>query len=113
MPSASASDTTQLHQALVDQLASAGHIRNPRVEAAFRAVPRHPFLPDIAPDEVYRDTAIVTKRADGQPISSSSQPAIMAIMLEQSTRSATRPTSFGDRHGHRLQRRLAISHRRR
>ena len=33
--------------------------------------------------DVYTDQAIPTKHADGRPISSSSQPAIMAIMLEQ------------------------------
>src|SRR6185503_18791702 len=32
--------------------------------------------------EVYRDRAIGTKRLDGQYVSSSSQPEIMAIMLE-------------------------------
>jgi protein-L-isoaspartate(D-aspartate) O-methyltransferase len=37
----------------------------------------------MAVDEVYRDTAIITKRLDDRPVSSSSQPAIMAIMLEQ------------------------------
>ena len=34
-------------------------------------------------EEVYRDQAIVTKRVDGVSVSSSSQPAIMAVMLEQ------------------------------
>ncbi|AWS45458.1 methyltransferase, FxLD system [Streptosporangium sp. 'caverna'] len=54
------------------------------VTEAFRAVPRHVFLPDLPLETVYRDDAIVTKRdADGRPISSSSQPAIMALMLDQ------------------------------
>src|SRR5512146_3300442 len=57
---------------------------DPRVEAAFRAVPRHLFLPDLTPEEAYRDEAIPTKRLQtGQIVSSSSQPSIMAIMLEQ------------------------------
>jgi protein-L-isoaspartate(D-aspartate) O-methyltransferase len=34
-------------------------------------------------EDVYTDRAFPTKHADGRPISSSSQPAIMAIMLEQ------------------------------
>src|SRR5438105_3995703 len=34
-------------------------------------------------EEAYQDEAIPTKRVDGIPISSSSQPAIMALMLEQ------------------------------
>jgi protein-L-isoaspartate(D-aspartate) O-methyltransferase len=53
------------------------------VEAALRAVPRHLFLPDVGIADVYTDRAFPTKHADGRPISSSSQPAIMAIMLEQ------------------------------
>jgi len=77
-----APDASTLHQALVDKLKSDGYIRSPRVEAAFRAVPRHLFLPRVALDTVYSDTHIVTKERDGQSISSSSQPAIMAIMLE-------------------------------
>jgi protein-L-isoaspartate(D-aspartate) O-methyltransferase len=77
-------DVLALHQALVDKLKSMGYITTAPVEAAFRAVPRHLFLPGVALDTVYSDEAIPTKRLDdGQPISSSSQPAIMAIMLEQ------------------------------
>jgi protein-L-isoaspartate(D-aspartate) O-methyltransferase len=76
-------ETDQLHQTLVDGLKGQGLIVSPQVEAAFRAVPRHLFLPDVAVDEVYHDAAIVTKRVNDQPVSSSSQPAIMAIMLEQ------------------------------
>ncbi|MBB2911854.1 protein-L-isoaspartate(D-aspartate) O-methyltransferase [Streptosporangium becharense] len=54
------------------------------VTGALRAVPRHVFLPGLPAESVYRDDAIVTKRdADGLPISSSSQPAIMALMLDQ------------------------------
>lgn len=54
------------------------------VADALRTVPRHIFLPDLPPDDAYRDEAIVTKRdEDGQPTSSSSQPTIMAIMLDQ------------------------------
>ncbi|HSD83218.1 MAG TPA: methyltransferase, FxLD system [Anaerolineae bacterium] len=76
-------EASELHRALVDQLKHEGHITTTRVEAAFRAIPRHLFLPHVAVAEVYRDIAIVTKRLNDQPISSSSQPAMMAIMLEQ------------------------------
>ncbi|MFI7638009.1 methyltransferase, FxLD system [Nonomuraea sp. NPDC049400] len=55
-----------------------------RVAGALLAVPRHLFVPGVAPEDAYRDEPIVTKRDDaGLPISSSSQPAIMAIMLDQ------------------------------
>jgi len=72
-----------LHQAFVDQLKSKGILGAQGIEAAFRAVPRHLFLPDVVPEKVYCDDAIVTKYADGMVISSSSQPSLMAIMLEQ------------------------------
>ena len=76
-------DISRLHQGLVDKLKLDGHISTPEVEAAFRAVPRHLFLPGVAIEEVYRDQVIPTKRMDGVFVSSSSQPTIMAIMLEQ------------------------------
>src|SRR3984893_11957908 len=79
----SAEDASRIHALLIDELAAAGAVRSPTVEAALRAVPRHLFLPDVPLEEVYRDQAIVTKRVDGIRVSSSSQPAIMAIMLEQ------------------------------
>ena len=76
-------DIFALHRSLVDYLKSAGCIQTPRVEEAFRNVPRHLFLPDVALDQVYRDLSIPTKRIDDQVVSSSSQPAMMATMLEQ------------------------------
>ena len=72
-----------LLSALVDNLQTTGVLTQPAVEAAFRAVPRHLFLPQLPIEEVYRDEAIPIKMQDGRAISSSSQPAIMAIMLEQ------------------------------
>jgi protein-L-isoaspartate(D-aspartate) O-methyltransferase len=54
------------------------------VSEAFLAVPRHVFLPGESVSRAYEDTAIVTKSdADGLPVSASTQPAMMAIMLEQ------------------------------
>jgi protein-L-isoaspartate(D-aspartate) O-methyltransferase len=76
-------DISTLRQTLGDKLKSAGYITSAAVEAAFRAVPRHLFLPGVAPEQAYRDEAIPTKYRDDVAISSSSQPAIMAIMLEQ------------------------------
>ncbi len=72
-----------LHRALVEKLLSLGCIQSPNVEEAFRVISRHLFLPGVALERVYSDDAILTKRTDGKIVSSSSQPAIMAIMLEQ------------------------------
>src|SRR5947199_2194876 len=72
-----------LHRALIDALVRRNAIKDSRVEAAFRAIPRHLFLPDVPLAEVYRNEAIPTKIVDGEAVSSSSQPEIMATMLEQ------------------------------
>jgi protein-L-isoaspartate(D-aspartate) O-methyltransferase len=75
----------ELQAALVAELQTNGALTDPVVAAAFRAVPRHHFLPGLPLEDVYRDEAIPTKYSPegSHPISSSSQPAIMAIMLEQ------------------------------
>jgi len=75
---------TRLRERLAARVIAAARIRDDRIAAALREVPRHLFLPQLPPEATYRDDAIVTKRdADGQPVSSSSQPAIMAVMLDQ------------------------------
>jgi protein-L-isoaspartate(D-aspartate) O-methyltransferase len=59
-------------------------IRSPAIAAAFETVPRHLFLPDLPLEQAYQNQAIPTRRsATGEVISSSSQPQIMALMLEQ------------------------------
>ena len=63
-------------------------IRSAAVRRAFLSVPRELFVSEAASQSglaaVYRDEAIPTKfAANGAPISSSSQPAIMAEMLER------------------------------
>ena len=51
---------------------------------AFARVPRHVFVPEVGAAAAYRDEALVIKcEPDGTPVSSSSQPAMMAIMLDQ------------------------------
>jgi protein-L-isoaspartate(D-aspartate) O-methyltransferase len=71
-------------QTLVDHLKEQNCITTPLIEQAFLAVPRHLFLPGEPLDKVYADRSIVVRPdAEGQWTSSSSQPAIMAIMLEQ------------------------------
>jgi protein-L-isoaspartate(D-aspartate) O-methyltransferase len=77
-------DTQRYQQALVEQLKKANSLKTSLIEEAFMKVPRHLFLPEEPLDKVYSDVAIVVKRGEeGQWTSSSSQPAIMAIMLEQ------------------------------
>lgn len=68
---------------LVGVLLSSGAITTPAVEAAFRAVPRHLFVPEVSTDRAYRNHAIPTKLVDGRAVSSASQPSIVAAMLEQ------------------------------
>ena len=77
-------DIQQYQQTLVEHLKKENIFKTPLVEEAFLNVPRHLFLPGEPLDKVYSDVAIVVKRgAEGQWTSSSSMPAIMAIMLEQ------------------------------
>ena len=78
------SEPRELRERLVTELRAADALHDDRVAAALADVPRHKFLPGIDPSRAYADDAVVTKvDADGRPISSSSQPAIMALMLEQ------------------------------
>ena len=69
---------------LVARLKERGCLRSPRVAEAFAAVRRECFVPPMSLDRVYRiDEAIPTRfDEDGVPISSSSAPNIMAVMLE-------------------------------
>ncbi len=88
-----ADDPATLRGALVQTLVRSGAIRTAAVAEAFRAVPRHLFLPQVPVADAYRDDAIITRRErGGLPSSSSSQPSIMAIMIEQA----------GLRRGHRV-----------
>lgn len=69
---------------LASELRQHGPPLSASVYAAFSRVPRHVFVPEIEPAAAYRDEAFVIKCGpDGLPVSSSSQPAMMAIMLDQ------------------------------
>lgn len=72
-----------LRHALIEGLQRRNVITDARIAEAFATVPRHLFLPQIAPEQVYSNQAIVTKIEAGVNISSSSQPGMMAIMLGQ------------------------------
>jgi protein-L-isoaspartate(D-aspartate) O-methyltransferase len=73
----------QLHEALLAQLTHDGLLADQAIADAFRATPRHYFLPGHSLEEVYADKAIAVKRDGDDWLSSSSQPAMMAIMLAQ------------------------------
>jgi protein-L-isoaspartate(D-aspartate) O-methyltransferase len=99
----------QVNQEMVDRLIALGALWSPPLIAAFRATPRHRFLDrvfhyqrkhdhwnevitrDPGPEElrlVYSDRALITRLSPARrgepavPISSSSQPSLMAQMLE-------------------------------
>ncbi|OHV45287.1 methyltransferase, FxLD system [Parafrankia soli] len=74
----------QLRDDLVADIRRWGTFRTAQVEAAFRTVPRHLFLPDVDLETAYGPQVVVTRRApDGTALSSASQPSLVAAMLEQ------------------------------
>jgi protein-L-isoaspartate O-methyltransferase len=78
----------RLRGRLVRELSRSGDVCSGRVADAIGEVPRELFVSDIAASRglevVYRNEALAAKTdARGRWLSSSSQPSIMAIMLEQ------------------------------
>ena len=71
-----------LRQQLVAELRRQGHIRSGLVAEAFTTVPRHLFAPQVSPEEAYANQVVPLKQAGQHMISTLSQPAMMAIMLE-------------------------------
>ncbi|NJQ07625.1 methyltransferase domain-containing protein [Streptomyces lonarensis] len=87
----------RLRTELIEGLDTAGVLPDPAWRAAFAAVPRHVFVPyfyDVSGLRiggerraeawlrgVHSDQALVTRRHAGEPVSSSSQPSLMASML--------------------------------
>ncbi|MEU2787622.1 methyltransferase domain-containing protein [Streptomyces sp. NPDC007100] len=103
---ASAGEADAARAELVRQIRASGHLGDPRWRAAFEEVPRHLFVPyffvatprgyqrlsgsDPDPrqrarwlDGVYTDGPLATCMRDGELVSSSSQPSLMAMMLEE------------------------------
>ncbi|WP_329064633.1 methyltransferase, FxLD system [Streptomyces sp. NBC_01429] len=79
-----ATDVHALREALIAKIDSLGNFHTPQVKAAFRAVPRHIFLPGVDLTTAYAPKPVVTKRAeDDTAISSASSPSLVATMLEQ------------------------------
>ncbi|MFF3030907.1 methyltransferase, FxLD system [Streptomyces rubiginosohelvolus] len=74
----------QLRHALVDQIKANGHARTPAIEAALRTVPRHLFVPDTPLADAYDNSPVNVKYdPEGTSISCASQPAVVALMLDQ------------------------------
>jgi protein-L-isoaspartate(D-aspartate) O-methyltransferase len=83
-PAQQAAQAAQLRQAMADRLVEDGRMdAGNAIDAAFRHVPRHRFLPGIALEDAYdTDQAPVTKRAPGGAATSSvSAPWLQALML--------------------------------
>lgn len=77
-------DIQNLWTAMLKSMRQEGALITDGVESAFSAVPRHLFLPNMALEDVYSDRAIGIKTdSAGLLTSSSSQPSMMAIMLNQ------------------------------
>ncbi len=69
---------------LVRLLMYKGVLSDPQVADAMATIPREIFVPRHPPADAYADKVLVTKWDDvGVAISSASQPAMVAIMLEQ------------------------------
>jgi protein-L-isoaspartate(D-aspartate) O-methyltransferase len=76
------SDAAERHAAFAERMRKAASASDPILEA-FARVPRHVFLPGVPLEKVYADDAVVTHDEGGVPTSSSSQPSLMARMLER------------------------------
>ncbi|MFF8279355.1 methyltransferase domain-containing protein [Streptomyces lateritius] len=100
-----AEEAARARRALVREIEAYGALRDPAWRAAFSEVPRHLFVPSYYvsgtggherlrsghPDPArrarwlrgaYRDEPLATRVRDGELVSSSSQPSLMAEMLE-------------------------------
>ncbi|MFI8459072.1 methyltransferase, FxLD system [Kitasatospora sp. NPDC085464] len=78
-----AAEAGELNHQLIHALEQAGRITTPEIAAAFRATPRHLFVPDVELSEAYKDDYQPTDRdGDGRLLSSVSAPWLVAQMLE-------------------------------
>lgn len=76
-------EATRLRVAMVAQLRAVDALRDQEVERALLTVPRHRFLPGHTLGAAYENVAITTNWERGAPVSSVSQPEIVAVMLQQ------------------------------
>ena len=78
------SNEDEAHRQLVDHLIAKNAISSDRIEAAFRMVARHSFLPGRPTRVAYEDRPVVLRvDEDGKPTSTASQPTMIAKMLDQ------------------------------
>lgn len=75
-------DEAELRASLVHRLVADGVVRSPAVAHAMGTVQRHRFVPDVDPAEAYADESLVRKTANGEVVSTISQPRMVATMLE-------------------------------
>jgi protein-L-isoaspartate(D-aspartate) O-methyltransferase len=69
---------------MVDRILAGGWARSARVADAMLAVPRDEFVPDAPVEDAYDDRAVIIKRdPHGAALSCASEPAIVAMMLDQ------------------------------
>lgn len=76
-------EATARRSSLIAHLERMGVLHDATVRAAMLAVPRHQFLPHESLERAYANDAVATKFAGDVSISSASQPAMVAEMLEQ------------------------------
>ncbi|MFC7344518.1 methyltransferase, FxLD system [Saccharopolyspora griseoalba] len=74
---------TRCRHELADWLRDQGYVTDPRIDEAFRTVPRHLFLPDTPLEQAYANTRVYTKHAGQTAISAASQPNTIAMQLHQ------------------------------
>lgn len=83
-PAATDREPETLRAQMAERVTETGYARSGPVEQALRTVPRHTFVPEATVDDAYADRAVITKRgADGVALSCASEPAIVAMMLDQ------------------------------
>lgn len=76
-------EAARLRAEMVARLKANGALTDPAVERAMLIVPRHRFIPGHTLAEAYENVAITTSWEHGAPVSSVSQPEIVAVMLQQ------------------------------
>lgn len=76
-------EATRLRAEMVAQLRAVDALRDLEVERALLIAPRHRFLPGHPLGAAYENVAITTSWERGSPVSSVSQPEIVAVMLQQ------------------------------